>query len=301
MVLMTDGTFFNFDESQAGMIISMIEGAVGAIAAGFVLYQLKIGDAIEEQHSGIDEARFILQFNQSFIQDSNMSDIEHRLELCGIYGKLPYEELITEENRQSLINYLVYLESLAPFISQGIIKLEHVDDLMAYRFFIAVNNKAVQKDQLFEFPEYYRGCFKLYAMWRDYRIENDRKILMSDTALDRWHRKSYEDVLVNYFNCISKDLDEDESVANVVCVCVDKAYRGWGIGKKLLNNYISQHPDKTIVLDVLANNDSAIRLYKKCGFVISGEPTAGYAFDKEPPLCYKMVRQAAEMNNDSVK
>lgn len=186
MALVADTAFLQFSDSQAGLVTSMIEGAVGAIAASLVFYQLKVGDSTEKQQNEIEEAKFLLQFNQSFIQDPNMSSVEHCLECCGIYKTISDNELITDENRQRFINYLVYLESLAPLVLRGILKLEYIDDLMAYRFFLAVNNPALQRDQLFQFPEYYRGCFKLYAVWRDYRKTNDYEILMEDTGLDKW-------------------------------------------------------------------------------------------------------------------
>ena len=39
-----------------------------------------------------------------------------------------------------------------------------VDDLFSYRFFLAMNNKEVQEFELGPEAEYYRGCFKLYAV-----------------------------------------------------------------------------------------------------------------------------------------
>jgi hypothetical protein len=57
---------------------------------------------------------------------------------------------------------------------------------MAYRFFIAVNNPELQEKELFKFPEYYKGCFKLYKEWSQYRNKHDLKIPMEDTALNKW-------------------------------------------------------------------------------------------------------------------
>ena len=128
MFLVGEIAFAPFSENEAGLVTSMIEGVVGAIAAGLVLYQLKIAGNVEERQNNIEEAQFILQYNQAFIQDPNMSEVEHRLELYK-NGKLE-EPLINDENRQKFINYLVYLEGLAPLILRGVLHLNSIDDLI---------------------------------------------------------------------------------------------------------------------------------------------------------------------------
>lgn len=184
MFLVADISLVAFSDEQAGLVTSMIEGVVGAIAAGLVLYQLKMSSNVEERQNDIEEAQFILQYNQAFIQDPNMCQVERLLENAML--KKCEEPLIHDENRQLFINYLVYLEGLAPLIIRGILKLEHVDDLFAYRFFLAMNSPALQKDQLFVFPEYYRGCFKLYQKWKQFRKNENREVLMEENSLDKW-------------------------------------------------------------------------------------------------------------------
>ena len=192
MFLVGEIAFAPFSENEAGLVTSMIEGVVGAIAAGLVLYQLKIAGNVEERQNNIEEAQFILQYNQAFIQDENMSKVEQLLEQAMTGKKECW--IITDENRQLFINYLVYLEGLAPLIINDVLQLEHIDDLFAYRFFLAINTEEVQKDQLFAYPEYYRGCFKLYERWKRYRKEHGREILLEENSLDKWeHFEKYTD------------------------------------------------------------------------------------------------------------
>lgn len=185
MSLVGDSIFSGFSEEQASLVVGMIEGAVGAISAGFVLYQLRIGDSLEERQNDIEESKFLLQYNQAFIQDPNMCLVEQCLEQ---WMENPESKgaIINEENRQLFINYLVYLEGLAPLVFRKILRLEHIDDLMAYRFFLAVNNPELQRDQLFRYPDYYRGCFKLYSTWKQYRHAHQLPILLNDYSLDKW-------------------------------------------------------------------------------------------------------------------
>jgi ribosomal protein S18 acetylase RimI-like enzyme len=214
MCLVSDMKFSSFTDNQASLISSMIEGAVGAVAAGFVLYQLKIGAIVEEHENDIAEAQFILQYNQAFIQDPNMCQVEHDLEqqMLGAGKDVP---MITDENQQLFINYLVYLEGLAPLVFRNVLHLEHIDDLMAYRFFLAVNNPELQKDQLFEFPEYYRGCLKLYTEWKRYRKAHGQSILQEDSSLDKWldYERYIDSSVVIRKPCCS---DESAEIAELI-------------------------------------------------------------------------------------
>lgn len=107
-----------FSDNAADLVASLLQGAVGAIVAGFVLYQLKLGDETEERQSDIAEAEFILHYNQAFVGDANMCAIEHMLE-----EKMESDKpvVISSENRQAIVNYLVYLEGLAPLVFRNVL------------------------------------------------------------------------------------------------------------------------------------------------------------------------------------
>lgn len=42
---------------------------------------------------------------------------------------------------------------------------------MSYRYFIAINNPIVQKLELLEYPEFYKGCIGIYDDWVKILIE----------------------------------------------------------------------------------------------------------------------------------
>lgn len=73
---------------------------------------------------------------------------------------------------------------------------------------------------------------------------------------------------------ISKYDNPDSDVITLLNVCVDPAIRGQGIGKKMLKAFLSQHDGKDFELCVLSDNQSAIALYKSCGFDEAGEEPA---------------------------
>lgn len=140
----------------------------------------------------LNEANFIMNLNNQFISNKEMTYIEHKLEL---YYNASLEtsdissiELKLDLNRESedcqkLINYLVYMESLSAIIQREVMHLDVIDDLFAYRFFIAVNNPIVQKNELLPYANYYQGCFTLSKMWTKKWRKAHRPIPLGDHAL----------------------------------------------------------------------------------------------------------------------
>lgn len=146
----------------------LAEVIVAVIAAVAVYFQLKAETEAEKQQTKVDKAQFIFEYNQAFIQDEKMANVEDYLAsaFMGLPCKSPN---FFAENRQDLVNYLVHLEGFSASVLQGVLELRDVDDLFAYRFFLAMNHPEVQALELFPCATYYRGCFKLYKKWLDYR------------------------------------------------------------------------------------------------------------------------------------
>ena len=171
---------------------SIGEVVAAVIAAIMIILQLEQEKDIEKEENRIHEAEFILKYNQIFMENTSLQDVEGKLGDRYMEREKLTEETVNE-NLQGFVNYLVYLEGLAPLILNKVIDLSHIDDLFAYRYFIAMNNPIIQEISLKSFPEYYRGCYKIYRIWRDYRIKEfcDKKgekytklIPLCDSELD---------------------------------------------------------------------------------------------------------------------
>ena len=124
----------------------------------------------------LNEAQFITDLNEQFIGNDNMSEIErelerfyhkHRKNQLTEEGKLAFEKKydIDSPDRQHLVNYLVHLEGIAALVKNKVLRIRTIDDLMSYRYFIAMNNPVVQKLELLEYPDFYKGCFDIYDAW----------------------------------------------------------------------------------------------------------------------------------------
>jgi len=143
----------------------------------------------------ISEAQLIIEINNQFIDSSSLARVERKLEeyvyFYNEYGQIKndyweeWEKSLTigSEARQELVNYLVHLEGVAALVNNNVLTLPVITDLVAYRYFIAVNNPIVQKLELIPCKDYYRGCFKIYEKWEETMIEQKITIPLVDFSL----------------------------------------------------------------------------------------------------------------------
>lgn len=78
---------------------------------------------------------------------------------------------------------------------------------------------------------------------------------------DYYQVLTYKDETTKGFLIAYNNIDYIE----LLVIVVDPNYRRLNIGFKLMN-YLIDNSDKDILLEVASTNDSAIRLYEKCGF-----------------------------------
>ena len=391
------------------------EVVVAIVAAIMIIYQLEQEREVEQRENQIQEAGFIVQCNQIFLENEKMQYIESCL-MNEDMGICTLEERWDDEMLQDCVNYLVYLEGIAPLILANIIKIETIDNLFAYRYFIAVNNPLLQKKSLDCYDRFYKGCFMIYKEWRNYRINthcatpfNERYrdvIPMAEFELDQlscYHKYAKIDLInemsngkdicrqltsnetiqmnklyeiakliydtdpyiypalfesrvdaiemIAYLILTRKDemftldnifvIENDKEVKGIilwkkgplawsrilfkeiakekkirisehfdyVCdkyfdsyndvsldnkislinVCVNSCYRGIGLGKRMLEEFLKKHKKEEIELCVLKDNKKAVELYKEAGFNVVAE-RKGFSVNDEKPGCLDMVR-----------
>ena len=81
-----------------------IQGIIAAIATGLVLYQLKSAQLEQEEKNNIEEARSLMQANQFFLQDRNMSYVQDRIEQRIFYHKEKEYFLIKDISKKAIIS-----------------------------------------------------------------------------------------------------------------------------------------------------------------------------------------------------
>ena len=176
----------NLATGDIALIIAILDPTVAAVGLCLVVIQLHKDGEGDEHGRLIEQHRFLLEYNKVFIENERMLNVEASLEAYD-RNEIRDVDLITDENRQSFVNYLVYLEGFAPLVLDEVVDLQLIDNLMAYRFYLAVNNPVLQREELLKFPGYYLGIFRLYRKWTEYRKPRGLEILRESTsALDSW-------------------------------------------------------------------------------------------------------------------
>ena len=121
----------------------------------------------------------ISEYNYNFISSEPLIKVERDLESCYqenkrfpsvyCYMKRHYKKYMTNgqitKQYHYLVNYLVYLESIAPLIINNSVKLRDCSELFAYRYFIAMHNPYMIKHELAPGADYYNGCIRIYKKW----------------------------------------------------------------------------------------------------------------------------------------
>jgi len=169
--------FLLFERVDNTLISSFIEyfgviGALGGIVA--IYYQMR-------REKNIAEGEFIYSLYDGFSNNEKIKDIYQKLEECKNQGckKDPF----VKDDIGNIIDYLTFFETMYLLIKRKIIKIDLIDELFAYRFFIAVHNPYVQKKNLIKYNTYYKNTYRLHKMWVSHRLENNEKIPFSEYNL----------------------------------------------------------------------------------------------------------------------
>lgn len=101
----------------------------------------------------------------------------------------------------------------------------------------------------------------------------------------------YKFTIENYISGLVDEV-KDAEFAYISNVCVDENYRGQHIGNRMMSCVIEEYRKKyfrEIVLDVLAKNPGAIKLYQNLGFQQTSEIFKGFNDpEKEKPDVFTM-------------
>jgi hypothetical protein len=146
------------------------------------------------REKNIKEAEFILQLNQTFIQDESMARIYKLLEESKAESQ--ENEKFSDDDIIDMANYLTFFDPFYDLLKRGILKIETIN-LFAYRFFLAVHNEEMQRKLLCKKGKEsaWLDIYKLYEKWKKYREKRDMVIYQRDFALDKC--SIYQEVMQN--------------------------------------------------------------------------------------------------------
>lgn len=139
-------------------IISVITAVIGAVA---LFYQFK-------KDKDLNKASFVMEYSKSFFNEYDLGGLFSKLDDDYDNPKSTYKFNV-EKEREPFIKYVMWIESLSAIILDSVIDIASIDKALGYRFFLLVNNKEVQKQEIIPFIDLYEGTCILYDMWYKYR------------------------------------------------------------------------------------------------------------------------------------
>ena len=164
-------------DSYISLAISSVE-AVGLIASLIIAIK-QLVDSKE-----IARATFITELNKSFVENADYIRLYNALQKCldkdcqadKSCGK-PCD--ITTEcgldfPKGLISNYLTFFETIYLLHKNGVVSFEIIDDLFAYRFYLAAHSKIVQQEKLKPQPHNFKNIFRLEYEWLKYRREHGK-------------------------------------------------------------------------------------------------------------------------------
>jgi len=172
-------------------------GYIDALLTGLSLLGAAISLFIQMRESRkIQEAEFVLNLNQMFVETGDYATVYTELEKE--YFGCKKEKGDGEENKQcscditriQISNYLTFFESIYLLVKKGSIKMDILNDLFSYRFFLAVHSNYVQQEKLLSQPQNFKNIFALEKMWIEYRRKRNLEIFRENNCLENSFKRA---------------------------------------------------------------------------------------------------------------
>lgn len=165
---------------------SAISIAISAVESVGLIISLIIAVRQLTDSKEIARATFITELNKSFAENTDYLDLYNKLQNC--YDKAcPCAQSCKDRYnlkkacnlgipKGQISNYLTFFETMYLLNRNGVISFEVLDDLFAYRFFLAVHSKVVQQKKIKSQPQNFKNIFCLEYEWLKWRKEHGKDV-----------------------------------------------------------------------------------------------------------------------------
>ncbi len=124
----------------------------------------------------ISRASFIVELNKSFVENEDykkvydilQDSLDHNCEEQNYYENDNCDVFLSKSD---ISNYLTFFETIYILYKRRVISFDIIDDLFAYRFFLAVHSRIIQREKIISQPENFKNIFLLEKEWISYRIK----------------------------------------------------------------------------------------------------------------------------------
>ena len=143
----------------------------------------------------ISQAKFLTDLNTSYIKNPGFAEIYTHCQDC-LDGKCANSSTCDSDteckldiSRVLLSNYLTFFEGIYLLEKEGSVTFESFNDMYAYRFFLVVHSRFVQKTLLGKEPCNFKNIFRLEKKWIEYRSKQNtvkKKLNTTRTKIGKW-------------------------------------------------------------------------------------------------------------------
>ena len=157
----------------------------------------------------LNEAEFLIHLNSLFITNEDYKQVYNLLSIYDFESEPDYHK---EISNCDISNYLTLFETFYILLKRKVIDIDLLDDLFAYRFFLAVHNPYIQRKKLAISPKNFKNIFRLERLWLKYRKDADLK---DNYFLESYHliyRSSYDKYLMVFDKKEQKKIIKEMSI-----------------------------------------------------------------------------------------
>ena len=140
----------------------------------------------------LNEAEFLIHLNSLFITNDNYKVVYNLLSNYDFENEPDYHK---EISNCDISNYLTLFETFYILLMRKVIDISLLDDLFAYRFFLAAHNPYIQRKKLAVSPKNFKNIFRLERLWLSYRKETNLKDNYFTESYHLIYRSSFEKYL----------------------------------------------------------------------------------------------------------
>ena len=176
------GSLF-LSEGVAERIVSIVTAGTAIIGAAALFYQFR-------RDKNLNEASFLVEYSNQFYSTYDCKELMNELETCRNNSDYVLD---VEKYYPKVVGYLEWLEALASLVNDGVLQICKIDNVMSYRYFLIVNNKQVQQQELVRNREFYRSIYDLYPVWVKYKKDRDLPIIFEENDLTL--TEGYEEII----------------------------------------------------------------------------------------------------------
>lgn len=139
------------------------DSMIAAVIAAFsLIYEIN-------KSKKLNEAEFLIHLNSLFITNQDYKLVYNLLSAYDFESEPDY---INEISNCDISNYLTLFETFYILLKRKVIDIKLLDDLFAYRFFLAVHNPYIQREKLAISPKNFKNIFRLERIWLNYRKQH---------------------------------------------------------------------------------------------------------------------------------